>query len=68
MWVATSRMGIAHGGTRRTAVTRSLSLGDYSAGLVAALGLMIALFDAQRVGQGRDVDTSHPSRSDMSCQ
>jgi crotonobetainyl-CoA:carnitine CoA-transferase CaiB-like acyl-CoA transferase len=35
-----------------------LSLADYSAGLVAALGLMIALFDAARTGRGRDVDTS----------
>jgi crotonobetainyl-CoA:carnitine CoA-transferase CaiB-like acyl-CoA transferase len=35
-----------------------LSLADYSAGLAAALGLMIALFDAARTGRGRDVDTS----------
>ncbi len=35
-----------------------LSLVDYAAGLVAALGLMVALFDAQRTGRGRDVDTS----------
>ncbi len=35
-----------------------LSLADYAAGLVAALGLMIALFDARRTGRGRDVGTS----------
>lgn len=35
-----------------------LSLADYAAGLAAALALMIALFDAQRTGRGRDVDTS----------
>lgn len=39
-------------------VKSGLSLADYSAGLMAALGLMIALFDAQRTGRGRDVDTS----------
>jgi crotonobetainyl-CoA:carnitine CoA-transferase CaiB-like acyl-CoA transferase len=35
-----------------------LSLADYTAGLMAALGLMIALFDARRTGKGRNVDTS----------
>lgn len=35
-----------------------LSLADYIAGLTAALGLMIALFDARRTGRGRDVDTN----------
>jgi crotonobetainyl-CoA:carnitine CoA-transferase CaiB-like acyl-CoA transferase len=39
-------------------VKSGLSLADYSAGLMAALGLMVALFDAQRTGRGRDVDTS----------
>ena len=34
------------------------SLADYAAGLMAALALLIALFDAQRTGRGRDVDTS----------
>ncbi len=33
-----------------------LSLVDYTAGLNAALGLMVGLFDARRTGQGRDVD------------
>lgn len=35
-----------------------LSLADYIAGLTAALGLMVALFDAHRTGRGRDVDTN----------
>lgn len=35
-----------------------LSLADYIAGLTAALGLVVALFDARRTGQGRDVDTN----------
>ncbi len=35
-----------------------LSLADYIAGLTAALGLMVALFDARRTGIGRDVDTN----------
>jgi crotonobetainyl-CoA:carnitine CoA-transferase CaiB-like acyl-CoA transferase len=39
-------------------VKSGLSLADYAAGLTAALGLMVALFDAQRTGLGRDVDTS----------
>jgi crotonobetainyl-CoA:carnitine CoA-transferase CaiB-like acyl-CoA transferase len=39
-------------------VKSGLSLADYSAGLMAALGLMIALFNAQRTGEGCDVDTS----------
>src|SRR5919197_3006921 len=39
-------------------VKSGLSLADYAAGLMAALALMIALFDAQRTGRGRDVDTS----------
>jgi len=39
-------------------VKSGLSLADYSAGLMAALGLMIALFNAQRTGRGCDVDTS----------
>jgi crotonobetainyl-CoA:carnitine CoA-transferase CaiB-like acyl-CoA transferase len=39
-------------------VKSGLSLADYAAGLMAALCLMIALFDTQRTGRGRDVDTS----------
>lgn len=35
-----------------------LSLADYIAGLTAALGLMVAVFDARRTGRGRDVDTN----------
>lgn len=35
-----------------------LSLADYIAGLTAALGLVVAVFDAQRTGQGRNVDTN----------
>ena len=35
-----------------------LSLVDYSAGLMAALALMVGVFDAQRTGKGRDIDTS----------
>lgn len=35
-----------------------LSLADYIAGLTAALGLTVALFDARRTGVGRDVDTN----------
>lgn len=39
-------------------VKSGLSLADYAAGLTAALGLMIALFNARRSGEGCDVDTS----------
>jgi len=35
-----------------------LSLADYAGGIMAALGLMAAVFDAQRTGHGRDVDVS----------
>ncbi len=35
-----------------------LSLADYIAGLTAALGLMVGIFDARRTGRGRDVDTN----------
>jgi crotonobetainyl-CoA:carnitine CoA-transferase CaiB-like acyl-CoA transferase len=35
-----------------------LSLADYVCGLTAVLGLMVALYDAQRTGTGRDVDTN----------
>lgn len=35
-----------------------LSLVDYVAGLVAALGLLAAVLDARRTGRGRDVQTS----------
>src|SRR5207245_2134780 len=39
-------------------VKSGLSLVDYSAGLMAALALMVGVFDAQRTGKGRDIDTS----------
>lgn len=39
-------------------VKSGLSLADYTAGLTSALAVMAALFDAQRTGLGRDVDTS----------
>ena len=35
-----------------------LSLADYIAGLTAALGLVVGLFDARRTGKGRDVETN----------
>jgi crotonobetainyl-CoA:carnitine CoA-transferase CaiB-like acyl-CoA transferase len=35
-----------------------LSLVDYGAGLMAALALMVGIFDAARTGRGRDLDTS----------
>ncbi|TMD19858.1 MAG: CoA transferase [Chloroflexi bacterium] len=39
-------------------VKSGLSLADYAGGVMAALGLMAAVFDAQRTGEGRDVDVS----------
>jgi crotonobetainyl-CoA:carnitine CoA-transferase CaiB-like acyl-CoA transferase len=39
-------------------VKTGLSLVDYAAGLMAALALMIGIFDAARTGRGRDVDTN----------
>lgn len=39
-------------------VKSGLSLVDYSAGLMAALALMVGVFDAQRTGRGRNIDTS----------
>lgn len=39
-------------------IKSGLSLVDYAAGLTAALGLMVGIFDARRTGQGRDVATS----------
>jgi crotonobetainyl-CoA:carnitine CoA-transferase CaiB-like acyl-CoA transferase len=39
-------------------VKSGLSLVDYAAGLVAALAIMIAMFETQRTGRGRDVNTS----------
>src|SRR6266853_1909027 len=39
-------------------VKSGLSLVDYSAGLMAALGLMAGVFDAQRTGRGRNIDTN----------
>lgn len=35
-----------------------LSLADYITGLVAAIGLVVAVFDARRTGIGRDVDVN----------
>ncbi len=35
-----------------------LSLADYIAGLTAALGLVVGIFDARRTGRGRDVETN----------
>lgn len=35
-----------------------LSLADYVAGLVAAVGLLAGVLDARRTGRGRDVDTN----------
>jgi crotonobetainyl-CoA:carnitine CoA-transferase CaiB-like acyl-CoA transferase len=35
-----------------------VSFVDYAGGYLSALGLMVALFDAQRTGVGRDVDVS----------
>jgi crotonobetainyl-CoA:carnitine CoA-transferase CaiB-like acyl-CoA transferase len=39
-------------------VKSGLSLADYTGGIMAALALMAAVFDAQRTGRGRDVDVS----------
>src|SRR5438309_7623753 len=39
-------------------VKSGLSLADYAGGIMAALALMAAVFDAQRTGEGRDVDVS----------
>ena len=39
-------------------VKSGLSLADYAGGVVAALALMAAVFDARRTGRGRDVDVS----------
>jgi crotonobetainyl-CoA:carnitine CoA-transferase CaiB-like acyl-CoA transferase len=39
-------------------IKSGLSLADYSAGMMAALALMAAVFDAQQTGRGRDVDVS----------
>jgi crotonobetainyl-CoA:carnitine CoA-transferase CaiB-like acyl-CoA transferase len=39
-------------------VKSGLSLVDYSAGLMAALALMVGIFDAQRTGRGRNIDAS----------
>lgn len=39
-------------------VRSGLSLADYSAGLTCALGIMVALWDVQRTGLGRDVDAN----------
>lgn len=35
-----------------------LSLADYVGGLLSALGLMVAMFEARRTGRGRDIDTN----------
>lgn len=39
-------------------VKSGLSLADYAAGVMAALALVAAVFDARRTGRGRDVDVS----------
>ena len=39
-------------------VKSGLSLVDYAAGVMAALALVAAVFDARRTGRGRDVDVS----------
>jgi crotonobetainyl-CoA:carnitine CoA-transferase CaiB-like acyl-CoA transferase len=39
-------------------IKSGLSLADYAGGIMAALALMAAVFDAQRTGHGRDVDVS----------
>jgi len=39
-------------------IKSGLSLADYTGGIMAALALMAAVFDAQRTGRGRDVDVS----------
>jgi crotonobetainyl-CoA:carnitine CoA-transferase CaiB-like acyl-CoA transferase len=39
-------------------VKSGLSVADYAAGVMAALALIAAVFDAQRTGRGRDVDVS----------
>ena len=39
-------------------VKSGLSLADYAGGVMAALGLLAAVFDAQRTGRGRDIDVS----------
>jgi crotonobetainyl-CoA:carnitine CoA-transferase CaiB-like acyl-CoA transferase len=39
-------------------IKSGLSVADYSAGLMAALGLLAAIFQAQRTGCGGDVDVS----------
>lgn len=39
-------------------VKSGLSMVDYAAGLVTALAIVAAIFDVQRTGRGRDVDTS----------
>ncbi len=39
-------------------VKSGLSVADYSAGLMAAIGMLAAIMEAQRTGRGRDVDVS----------
>ncbi|HVH65245.1 MAG TPA: CoA transferase [Candidatus Acidoferrum sp.] len=39
-------------------VKSGLSLADYAGGVIAALGLLAAVFDAQRTGRGRAIDVS----------
>lgn len=39
-------------------VKSGLSLADYAGGVMAALALLAAVFEAQRTGRGRDVDVS----------
>src|SRR5438445_1554395 len=46
------------GGPDGPPVKSGLSLADYAGGVMAALALMAAVFDAQRTRRGRDVDVS----------
>jgi crotonobetainyl-CoA:carnitine CoA-transferase CaiB-like acyl-CoA transferase len=39
-------------------IKSGLSVADYSAGLMAALGMLATILEAQRTGRGRDVDVS----------
>jgi crotonobetainyl-CoA:carnitine CoA-transferase CaiB-like acyl-CoA transferase len=39
-------------------IKSGLSVADYAAGLMAAMGMLAGIFQAQRTGRGRDVDVS----------
>ena len=65
-WAAYGNLGEALGGITNNLITRSkseeplgfhgLSLGDVFTALNGTIGLLIAIFDAQRTGEGRYVD------------